>query len=145
MQARPATPSDLAKVFRRNAERMIEEYATAGVSTRAAKDIMLAEVNAGRGHALVTNGQTVAVIVWQPYNGAVFTSFAAQNSFFTASTVRFCKRHIREIQALCGNAILHSQSFSRHPQVERWFRALGFVRDRQQEGGGVVYTLSPTE
>jgi len=41
--------------------------------------------------------------------------------------VRFCKRHIRHIQALAGNLPIHSRSWLQGPDVARWFGVIGYV------------------
>ena len=75
----------------------------------------------------------VAIIAWHENGDAADTLFAAQEDFFRASTVRFCKQHIRHIQALAGNLPIHSRSWLPGPDVARWFNIIGYV-ERGQDG-----------
>ncbi|BCH26374.1 hypothetical protein MesoLjLc_62900 [Mesorhizobium sp. L-8-10] len=126
MEHRTATPSDLAKVFGQIAERMTEEYKAAGGSEQSAKDALLMDLREGRAHTILRNGDPVAIIAWHESGGSAVTSFAADESFFAASSVRFCRRHIRRIQALCGNVPVYYRSWSERDDVSRWFRIIGF-------------------
>ena len=142
MEARTATAKDLAIVFRELAGRMSSEYSAAGFNTRKAKDALMMNLWEGRGHALLQNGQPVAIFVWEDDGGTISTSFAAHESFFTASTVRFCKRHIRNIQKLCGNLPVRSDSWTNREEVSRWFRVIGFT-DIDRGEKHVLYELQP--
>lgn len=126
MHARAATTGDLAKVLNRLADRMAAEYVAAGPNDRSAKDALFQNLKEGRAHALFADGQPVAIISWDESDGIVHTAFAAAETFFDASTVRFCKRHIRHIQALCGNRPIRSRNWSNAADVARWFRVMGF-------------------
>lgn len=142
MHARAATTGDLAAVFRRLADRMAAEYASAGHSKSTVQDIFFQNLKEGRAHALLDNGDPVAIISWDEFDGIVNTSFAAAESFFNASTVRFCKRHIRHIQALCGNRPIQSRSWSDRAEVARWFRVIGFAA-AENDAGATVFELPP--
>lgn len=142
MESRTATAKDLALVFRGLAGRSRQEYEAAGFNIRKAKDAFLMNLKEGRGHTLLEDGKPVAIIAWEEDGGAVSTSFAAHESFFKASTVRFCKRHVRRIQELCGNLPVHSYSWSDRKDVAKWFRTLGF---RQVDSGKnyILFELAP--
>ncbi|RVA76781.1 hypothetical protein EN916_12485, partial [Mesorhizobium sp. M7A.F.Ca.CA.001.11.2.1] len=73
---------------------------------------------------------------------AADTLFAAREDFFRATTVRFCKRHIRHIQALAGNLAIHSRSWLQGPDVARWFGVIGYV-ERGRENGATLFELPP--
>ena len=137
MDARAATSSDVTIVFGHLANRMAAEYASAGGSERAAQDALFQNLKEGRAHALVDATGPVAIIAWDEDGGVANTSFAAAEGFFTASTVRFCRRHIRRIQALCGNIPIRSRSWSSREDVARWFHAIGF----EKIDGGDGFTL----
>lgn len=142
MQARSATTQDLTIVFQGLAERMSSEYLASGGSAPEARDALLMNLKEGRGHALVENDEPVAIIVWDENEECVRTSFAAREAFFSASTVRFCKRHIRHIQRLCGNLPVRSYSWSDRPDVQRWFEVIGF-RKIEDGKGYKVFELPP--
>ena len=110
MEARTASPQDLSQVFDHLADRLSREYATAGETESKAKENLLMDLREGRGHALRDGNETLAVITWHEVGGIAYTSFAANEEFFTAKTVRFCKRHIKRIQQLCGNIPIRSVS-----------------------------------
>ncbi|TJX38241.1 MAG: hypothetical protein E5W21_27570, partial [Mesorhizobium sp.] len=103
MRARAATLGDLEDVFHGLSKRMSDEYAAAGKDSKIAYDNLMMNLKEGRAHALVEGEKAVAIIAWHENSDAADTLFAAQEDFFRASTVRFCKRHIRHIQALAGN------------------------------------------
>lgn len=142
MQARSATIQDLTVVFQGLAERMSSEYLAAGGNTLEARDALLMNLKEGRGHSLLQGDEPVAIIAWDEDESCVHTSFAAREAFFSASTVRFCKRHIRHIQRLCGNLPVRSYSWSDHPDVQRWFEVIGF-RKVESDNGCNIFELAP--
>lgn len=70
-----------------------------------------------RGHTLLQDERPAALVAWREVDHAPQTAFAAHESSFSRSTARFCKKHIRRIQALCGNLPIHSYSWSYRPEV----------------------------
>jgi hypothetical protein len=140
MEYRTATAADLATIFRDLSLRMTDQYSAAGLNIEDAKDEFLMSLREGRAHTLLDDGNPVAIIAWQEIGHAAQTAFAAHESFFSRSTVRFCKSHIRRIQALCGNLPIDSYSWSDRPEVAKWFRILGF-RERERRSGFIVYEL----
>jgi hypothetical protein len=91
---------------------------------------------------LVQDGKPVAIVAWREIGHAAQTAFAAHDSFFSRLSVRFCKQHIRRIQALCGNLPIDSYSWSDRPEVAKWFRILGF-RERERGNGYTIFELDP--
>lgn len=142
MRARAATVGDLEDVFRGLSKRMSDEYLAAGKDSKAAYDNLMMNLKEGRAHALVEGAQAVAFIAWHEHGDAADTLFAAQEDFFRAATVRFCRRHIRHIQALAGNLPVHSRSWLDGPVVAKWFRLIGYV-ERGQENGATLFELPP--
>ena len=142
MNYRTATIADLSSIFKDLALRMADQYATAGLNIDEVKDEFLMCLREGRGHTLLEGGKPVAMIAWREVDHAAQTAFAAHDSFFSRSTVRFCKKHIRLIQALCGNLPVHSYSWSDRPEVVKWFRVLGF-KERERGQGYIVFELDP--
>ncbi len=142
MRARAATLGDLEVVFRDLSKRMSDEYVAAGKDSKIAYDNLMMNLKEGRAHALVRGDKTVAIIAWHENSDAADTLFAAQEDFFRAATIRFCKRHIRHIQALAGNIPVHSRSWLQGPDVARWFRIIGYV-ERGQENGANLFELPP--
>jgi hypothetical protein len=142
MRARAATLADLADVFRDLSRRMSDDYVAAGKDSKIAYDNLVMNLKEGRAHALVDGDKTVAIIAWHEHSDAADTLFAAQENFFRAATVRFCKRHIRHIQALAGNLPIHSRSWLQGPEVAKWFRTIGYV-ERGQENGANLFELPP--
>ncbi len=142
MRARAATVGDLENVFRDLSKRISDEYAAAGKDSKIAYDNLMMNLKEGRAHALVQGEKTVAIIAWHENSDAADTLFAAQEDFFSAATVRFCKRHIRHIQALAGNLPIHSRSWLHRPDVAKWFRIIGYV-ERGQENGAKLFELPP--
>lgn len=134
MRARNATVDDLSAVFGNLAQRMSSEYKAAGADTEQAKDAFLRNLKEGRGHTLLQGEEPVAIVTWEEEDGAVQTSFAAHETFFSASTVRFCKKHIRDIQRLCGNLPVRSCSWSDRQDVQRWFEIIGFRKIEDGDG-----------
>ncbi|WP_192364285.1 hypothetical protein [Mesorhizobium mediterraneum] len=142
MRARAATVGDLENVFRDLSKRISDEYVAAGKDSKIAYDNLMMNLKEGRAHALVQGEKTVALIAWHENSDAADTLFAAQEDFFSAATVRFCKRHIRHIQALAGNLPIHSRSWLQRPDVAKWFRIIGYV-ERGQENGANLFELPP--
>ncbi|RJG44433.1 hypothetical protein [Mesorhizobium sp. DCY119] len=142
MDYRTATTADLTAIFRDLANRMADQYATAGLNIDEVKDEFMMALREGRGHTLLEDGKPVAIIAWREINHAAQTAFAAHESFFSRSSVRFCKKHIRRIQALCGNLPIHSYSWSDRPEVAKWFRILGF-NEVERGKGFVIFELDP--
>ncbi|NGN41145.1 hypothetical protein G6N74_08715 [Mesorhizobium sp. CGMCC 1.15528] len=142
MDYRTATTADLTAIFRDLANRMADQYATAGLNIDEVKDEFMMALREGRGHTLIEDGKPVAIIAWREINHAAQTAFAAHESFFSRSSVRFCKKHIRRIQALCGNLPIHSYSWSHRPEVAKWFRILGF-KEVERGKGFVIFELDP--
>ena len=142
MRARTATVGDLEDVFRSLSKRVSGEYAAAGKDSKSAYDNLMMNLKEGRAHALVQGDRTVAIIAWHEQADAADTLFAAREDFFIAATVRFCKRHIRHVQALAGNLPIHSLSWLEGPDVARWFRAIGYI-DRGRKNGATLFELPP--
>ncbi|MGB3536561.1 MAG: hypothetical protein WBA42_00195 [Mesorhizobium sp.] len=144
MKARSATIGDLEAVFRNLSKRMSNEYVAAGKDSKAVYDTLMMDLKEGRAHALVEDDTTVAIIAWHEHAGVADTLFSARDDFFTAKTVRFCKRHIRQIQALTGNMAIHSRSWLDRAEVVRWFRIIGYV-ERGRENGAQLFELPPSD
>ncbi|MBZ9985754.1 hypothetical protein LB572_01445 [Mesorhizobium sp. BH1-1-5] len=142
MRARAATVGDLEDVFRGLSKRMSDEYVAAGKDSKSAYDNLMMNLKEGRAHALVQDDRTVAIIAWHEHADAADTLFAAHEDFFNAATVRFCKRHIRHVQALAGNLPVHSRSWLDRPDVAKWFQVIGYV-DLGRENGATLFELPP--
>ncbi|RWB69864.1 MAG: hypothetical protein EOQ50_26135 [Mesorhizobium sp.] len=142
MRARAATVGDLEDVFHGLSKRMSDEYVAAGKDSKSAYDNLMMNLKEGRAHALVEGDRAVAIIAWHEHADAADTLFAAQEDFFNAATVRFCKRHIRHVQALAGNLPIHSRSWLDRPDVAKWFRVIGYI-DRGHENGAHLFELPP--
>lgn len=142
MDYRAATPTDLAKVFSHIAERVTQEYQAAGLTEQSVQDELHMNLREGRAHTILEKGEPVAVIAWHETDNAAVTTFAADESFFTAPSVRFAKRHIRRIQALCGNVPIYFQSRSQRTDVSKWFRIIGFSQT-EARNGAVIFVLEP--
>ena len=142
MRARTATVGDLEVVFHDLSRRMSDEYAAAGKDVKLAYDNLMMNLKEGRAHALVERDRAVAIIAWHEHSDTAETLFAAQDEFFTAATVRFCKRHIRQIQQLAGNIPIQSRGWLDRPEVTRWFRIIGYV-ERGRKNGARVFELPP--
>lgn len=141
MESRNTTSSDLAKVFRNNAPRINSEYERAGVKSRQVKSNFLAAAVDGRCHTLLQDGVPMAAIMWDPVEELIITSFAAKEEFFTSETVRFCRKHIHELQRENGGVPVHAYSYSTHSRVARWFEALGFEPVNSDENS-TLYQLA---
>jgi len=144
MKARTATVGDLEHVFHDLSKRMSDEYVAAGKDSKAAYDNLMMNLKEGRAHALVENDTAVAIIAWHEHGEAADTLFAARDDFFSAGTIRFCKRHIRQIQALTGNLSVHSRSWIDSPEVMKWFRIIGYV-EMGRENGARLFELPPNK
>lgn len=142
MEYRTATSADLAAIFRDLSVRIADQYSAAGLNIEEAKDEFLMSLKEGRAHTLVEDGKPSAIIAWREVGHAAQTAFAAHDNFFSRSSVRFCKKHIRRIQALCGNLPIDTYSWSSRNEVAKWFRVLGF-REKEKENGFIVYELDP--
>lgn len=142
MRPRTATAGDLEAVFGDLSRRIADDYAMSGMGTRGAKDAFVMDLKEGRAHALVEADSPLAIIAWHEDDGATHTLFAAQESFFTARTVRFCKKHIRRIQALEGNLPVWHECWIDLPEVVKWFRVIGFV-EKDRKSGSTLFELPP--
>ena len=142
MKARTATVGDLEVVFHSLSRRLSEEYLAAGLETQAVQDSLTMNLKEGRAHSLFDDdGSVVAIIAWHE-DDVAHTLFAARETFFAASTVRFCRRHIRQIQALAGNLPFRHRSRLDRPDVVKWFRIIGFV-ERDKQPGSILFELPP--
>ncbi len=142
MRARTATVGDLEIVFRSLSKRLSEEYRAAGLGTQAVQDRLTMNLKEGRAHSLLDDdGNVIAIIAWHE-DDVAHTLFAARETFFSASTVRFCRRHVRQMQALTGNLPFQHRSWLVGPDVTRWFRIIGFV-EKNQEPGSILFELPP--
>ena len=142
MKSRAATVGDLEDVFRDLSKRMSDDYVAAGKDSKSAYDNLMMNLKEGRAHALVQDDKTVAIIAWHEDADAADTLFAAREDFFGAATVRFCRRHIRHVQALAGNLPIHSRSWLDRPDVTRWFRVIGYV-EKGRQNGATLFELPP--
>lgn len=143
MKARTATVGDLESVFHDLSPRINTEYIAAGKDNKAAYDNLMMNLREGRAHALVDNDKVVAIIAWQENNDAADTLFAAKEEFFSAKTVRFCKKHIRHIQALSGDLPVHSKSWLDRPDAIKWFKVIGYKQKGQEDGALLFELLAP--
>lgn len=140
-ESQDCAPGDVEAVFRDLSGRMSADYAAAGFTLAGAQNSLMMDLREGRAHALEDDGVVVAVISWHETGDVVETAFAARESFFTAPTVRFCKRQILHIQALNGNLPIRSRSWLKGPEVARWFRIIGYVE--MTEKGASLFELPP--
>ncbi|OYR19336.1 hypothetical protein [Brucella thiophenivorans] len=143
MKARTATVGDLESVFHDLSPRITTEYIAAGKNTKAAYDNLMMNLREGRAHALVQDDKVVAIIAWQESNDAADTLFAAKEEFFNAKTVRFCKKHIRHIQALSGDLPVHSRSWLDRPDAIKWFKVIGYKQKGQEDGAWLFELAAP--
>ena len=127
MKARASTIGDLEVVFGGLSQRLSEEYKSSGLGTREIQDNLTMNLKEGRAHTLLDGDDVVAVIAWHEADDAAHTIFAAREAFFSAASVRFCKRHIRRIQALSGDVPIRHRSWIDRPEVARWFNVIGFI------------------
>jgi len=141
MKARTASVGDLESVFHDLSERMAAEYNAAGKDVKTAHDNFTMNLSEGRAHALIEGDRVVAIIAWQEADDATDTLFAAKEDFFNARSVRFCRKHIRQIQALSGDRPIHSRSWLDRPDVVKWFRIIGY-REISTENGAHLFELS---
>jgi hypothetical protein len=142
MKARTATVGDLETVFHSLSNRLSEEYLAAGLGAQAVQDSLTMDLKEGRAHSLIEGDETVAIIAWHESDDVVHTVFAAKEDFFSASTVRFCKQHIRRIQALTGNLPFQHESWLARPDAAKWFRIIGFV-EKDRRPGYALFELPP--
>lgn len=142
MRARAATVGDLEAVFSDLSQRLVDDYASAGTGTQATKDALVMSLKEGRAYALLETDKPLAIIAWHEDDRVVHVLFAAQEEFFTASTVRFCKRHIRRIQELEGNLPIQHRSWLDRADVAKWFRIIGFV-EKEKQTGWTLFELPP--
>lgn len=141
MRARTATIGDLETVFRDLSGRISADYVAAGLTVRGAQDSLMMDLKEGRAHALLDGETVVAIIAWHEIDDVAETAFAAREGFFSASTVRFCKKHIRRIQELTGNMPVRSRSWLCEPEVIRWFKIIGY--EQMQGNGSRLFQLPP--
>lgn len=143
MKARTATVGDLEVVFRSLSKRLSEEYLAAGLGTQAVQDSLTMNLKEGRGHSLLDDdGNVVAIIAWHESDDVAHTLFAARETFFSAASVRFCRRHVRQIQALTGNLPFQHRSWLVRPDATKWFRIIGFV-EKEKQPGSTLFELPP--
>lgn len=142
MRTRTAILGDLETVFEDLAKRMADDYLAAGKGTKAAFDNLMMNLAEGRAHALLNGDDVIAVIAWNEDDETAHTLFAAREDFFSAGSVRFCRRHIRQLQALAGNLPIHSRSWDDRPEIVRWFKLLGY-EERGREDGAKLFVLPP--
>ena len=140
MKARTASVGDLESVFHDLSERMAAEYIAAGKDVRSAYDNLTMNLREGRAHALIEDDKVVAIIAWQEADDGTDTLFAATEDFFNARSVRFCRKHIKQIQALSGDRPIHSRSWLDRPDVVKWFRIIGY-REIDGEQGSKLFEL----
>lgn len=143
MKARTATVGDLESVFHDLSSRITTEYIAAGKDAKLAYDNLMMNLREGRAHALTEDDKVVAIIAWQEQDDGADTLFAAKEEFFSAKTVRFCKQHIRRIQALSGDLPIHSRSWLDRPDVVKWFKIIGYEQKGQQNGAWVFELSGP--
>lgn len=141
LKARAATIGDLETVFGDISGRLSENYAAAGLTLGRVQDSLMMDLREGRAHTLLDGDLALAVITWHETDVSAETSFAARDGFFSASTVRFCRRHIRHIQALTGNLPIISRSWLEGPEIDRWFRIIGY--EQKQDGDVKLFELPP--
>lgn len=144
MRARLATVNDLEAVFGDLSQRMADEYQSSGMGIEEAKDALVTDLEEGRAYTLVNGERPLAIIAWHEDGDVAHTLFAAREGFFTAATVRFCKKHIRRIQSLCGGLPLRHRSWLARPDVSRWFRIIGFA-EKEKGLGWTVFELSANQ
>lgn len=144
MKARTASVGDLESVFHDLSERMATEYIASGKNVKSAYDKLTMNLREGRAHALIDDDKVVAIIAWQEGDDATDTLFAAKEDFFNARTVRFCRKHIKQIQALSGDRPIHSRSWLDRPEVVRWFRIIGYQEAGFEEGAHLFELLPLT-
>lgn len=144
MIARPATVADVEHVFGCLAERSRRELDRALLDHPAcdrmdvARNVFTTAIENRSCEALVDGDKTLALLALEDENDAVVTSFVAAEAFFHAAHVAFTRRHVRGLQDRVGRE-LRSYSYSDHPLVTRWFRAIGFGQ-REQLGNAIRHT-----
>lgn len=132
MHARPAVVKDMRNVFNSPAKRCLDEIECAGYTFAQAKEVFRARHKSGAAQALVFRDEVLAIIAWGPGEALgrpiIGTYFLAKEEFFTdeVPSVRFGRKFMRELQAHVGNLPLVSMCWGTHPEIERWYRLMGY-------------------
>lgn len=142
MRARTATIGDLEAVFGGLSLRLADDFEASGLGTQDVRDALVMCLKEGRAHALADGEKVSALIAWHVSDEIVHTLFAARESFFTALTVRFCRKHIRHIQTLEGNLPVQHRSWLRRPDAVKWFRIIGFI-EKAADPDSRLFELPP--
>lgn len=139
MRTAPATHADLLYVFKRLSRRNRIEHDQMGVSPME----VLFEANGWlNSHGATTawvDEEPVFVFGVVPSRDGAITWFLATEAYFALgpASVRQGRRFVQD--AFKKHGTLHTISFATHPDTERWFRALGFVKSENGDGYS-VYT-----
>jgi hypothetical protein len=126
----PVTPEGLAVIFANLWQRGKDEFARNGISMQDAFRMFLHYAKLGRSGILLADGVPIMASGIATENGESFTWFQATEAF-DRHAMQITKTLRREAKAHVGPLYIYSVLV--HPQTERWFKALGFVRD-QWEG-----------
>jgi hypothetical protein len=118
------TPERLALLFSRMWDRGREELERLGISPTDAFRMLLAYP--GRKGILTADGEPILAAGISEANGEAFTWFQATDEFelHASQITRTLRRNVRKHE---GQVFIYSVMV--HPLTERWFNALGFVRD----------------
>ncbi|SCW77067.1 hypothetical protein SAMN02927900_04761 [Rhizobium mongolense subsp. loessense] len=148
MQARKATPRDLRTVFSGLAQRCVDETHAAGYTADEAKNTFRSLRKQDAVWAIDHNNDTVGIIGFSPDEASghpiIGTYFYGTEAFFDPKTpsVRFGRTFMREMQVSFGNLPMVSMCYGTHPEIERWYRLMGY-RFAEQFGVQRNFVLDP--
>lgn len=98
------------------------------------------------GHVLMDRNVPIAVLFVTPLgDGTLSTAFMATEGFFGGRSrpTIFLRRLLEKRLAELPPMPVKSRTFSSHPEVDRWYRAMGYDPFPLVEGPSQTYTRQP--
>lgn len=109
-----------------------DELEAAGLSVKEASDMMISLLRSHKATVILDRADPIAALVFRPISGSeVETSFMATEGFFGGRTspTRFLRRYLDRWLATRPGISIVSTTYSRHKEVARWYRLMGYRHD----------------
>lgn len=147
LRKRSATKADIKHVMKRLSAVSEGELKAANASAETTAKSLAGLLKLHGGTTILDRAEPIAVLILRPSKDPelMITAFMATEKFFGGAwkPTRFLRRHIDQKMSALPGTSLRSTTFSRHPQLARWFRLMGYG-EPQVEGASQTFFRKPS-
>lgn len=157
LRTRTATKADIKRVMKSLSDISSEELRHAGyldetghIDLNQPTTMMINAARTDDAVTILNRAEPIAILILQPESSTVHTTmFMATEGFFGEGNwapTRFLRRYLDVKMKRKPGVTLRSMTFSRHPQLLKWYRLMGYgAPEPRPDGNGNTFTRSPAE